>query len=114
AAPALLAGNVMLLKHALSVSRCAIEIGRLFERAGAPSGVFQSLLIHHDLVAGIVKDTRVVAATLTGSERAGVSIARDAGGEIKRTVLELGGSDAYIVLADADVALAAKTAVNAR
>jgi len=114
AAPALLAGNVLLLKHALSVSRCALEMASLFERAGAPRGAFQSLLIHHDTVSAIMKDERVVAATLTGSERAGAALAREAGGEIKKTVLELGGSDAYIVLADADVALAAKTAVQAR
>jgi succinate-semialdehyde dehydrogenase/glutarate-semialdehyde dehydrogenase len=114
AAPALMAGNVMLLKHALSVSRCALEIARVFERAGAPPGLFQTLLINHDTVRELLADQRVVAATLTGSERAGVSLARDAGSQIKKTVLELGGSDAFIVLADADVALAAKTAVQAR
>lgn len=114
AAPALLAGNVMLLKHALSVSRCALEIARAFERAGAPRGLFQTLLIQHDTVSALMNDRRVAAATLTGSERAGAALARQAGSEIKKTVLELGGSDAYIVLADADVALAAKTAVQAR
>jgi acyl-CoA reductase-like NAD-dependent aldehyde dehydrogenase len=114
AAPALMAGNVMLLKHALGVSRCALEIAKLFEQAGAHPGLFQSLLIDHDAVSRLVKDDRVVAATLTGSERAGASLAREAGGCIKRTVLELGGSDAFIVLADADVAAAAKTAVQAR
>lgn len=114
AAPALMAGNVMLLKHALNVSRCALEIARVFERAGAPRGLFQTLIVHHDGVADLLKDERVVAATLTGSERAGVSLARDAGGQLKKTVLELGGSDAYIVLADADIGLAAKTAVQAR
>jgi succinate-semialdehyde dehydrogenase/glutarate-semialdehyde dehydrogenase len=114
AAPALMAGNVMLLKHALSVSRCALEMARVFEQAGAPRGLFQTLLIDHDAVSTLLKDERVVAATLTGSERAGASLAREAGGQIKKTVLELGGSDAYIVLADADVALAAKTAVEAR
>jgi acyl-CoA reductase-like NAD-dependent aldehyde dehydrogenase len=114
AAPALMAGNVMLLKHALSVSRCALEIARAFEQAGAPPGLFQSLLIDHDAVSRLVKDDRVVAATLTGSERAGASLAREAGGCIKPTVLELGGSDAFIVLADADLEAAAKTAVQAR
>jgi succinate-semialdehyde dehydrogenase / glutarate-semialdehyde dehydrogenase len=114
AAPALMAGNVMLLKHALGVSRCALEIAGLFERAGAPRGVFQTLLISHDGIAQLLGDDRLVAATLTGSERAGVSLAREAGSNVKKTVLELGGSDAYIVLADADVALAAKTAVQAR
>jgi succinate-semialdehyde dehydrogenase/glutarate-semialdehyde dehydrogenase len=114
AAPALLAGNVMLLKHALSVSRCALEIAAAFERAGAPRGVFQTLLIQHDTVSELMKDDRIAGATLTGSERAGAALARQSGAEIKKTVLELGGSDAYIVLADADVALAAKTAVQAR
>jgi acyl-CoA reductase-like NAD-dependent aldehyde dehydrogenase len=114
AAPALMAGNVMLLKHALGVSRCALEIARVFERAGAPRGLFQTLLVHHDTVQSLIGDPRVVAATLTGSERAGVSLAREAGAQIKKTVLELGGSDAFIVLADADVALAAETAVPAR
>jgi acyl-CoA reductase-like NAD-dependent aldehyde dehydrogenase len=103
AAPALMAGNVMLLKHALSVSRCALEIARVFERAGAPRGLFQTLLVDHQSVQTMLGDPRVVAATLTGSERAGVSLARDAGAQIKKTVLELGGSDAFIVLADADV-----------
>jgi acyl-CoA reductase-like NAD-dependent aldehyde dehydrogenase len=114
AAPALMAGNVMLLKHALNVSRSALEIARVFERAGAPRGVFQTLIVHHDAVQGLLGDSRIVAATLTGSERAGTALARDAGAQIKKTVLELGGSDAYIVLADADVTLAAKTAVQAR
>jgi succinate-semialdehyde dehydrogenase/glutarate-semialdehyde dehydrogenase len=114
AAPALLAGNVMLLKHAAGVSRCALEIAAVFQRAGAPEGVFQSLIIQHDTVARLIADDRVVAATLTGSERAGAALARDAGGQIKKTVLELGGSDAFIVLRDADLAQAASTAVLAR
>jgi acyl-CoA reductase-like NAD-dependent aldehyde dehydrogenase len=114
AAPAIMAGNVMLLKHALGVSRCALEIARVFERAGAPRGLFQTLLVDHDTVKSLLGDARVVAATLTGSERAGASLAREAGAQIKKTVLELGGSDAYIVLADADVALAVETAVPAR
>jgi acyl-CoA reductase-like NAD-dependent aldehyde dehydrogenase len=114
AAPALMAGNVMLLKHALSVSRCALSIAAVFERAGAPEGVFQTLIVNHDTLGRLLADDRVVAATLTGSERAGVSLAREAGANIKKVVLELGGSDAYIVLADADITLAAKTAVQAR
>lgn len=114
AAPALLAGNVMLLKHAAGVSRCALEIAAVFERAGVPEGVFQSLMVHHDAIPRLVADERVVAATLTGSERAGATLAREAGAQIKKTVLELGGSDAFIVLADADLEQAARTAVLAR
>jgi succinate-semialdehyde dehydrogenase/glutarate-semialdehyde dehydrogenase len=114
AAPALLAGNVMLLKHAAGVSRCALDIASLFERAGAPEGLFQSLIVGHDAITELISDDRIVAATLTGSERAGISLAREAGGHIKKTVLELGGSDAFIVLADADLEQAAKTAVLAR
>lgn len=114
AAPALMAGNTLLLKHAQSVSRCALEIESLFVRAGAPPGVFQSLLLGHGAIPALIQDERVVAATLTGSERAGMSVARESGGCIKKTVLELGGSDAFIVLADADVEAAAETAVQAR
>ncbi|HVZ31957.1 MAG TPA: NAD-dependent succinate-semialdehyde dehydrogenase [Polyangiaceae bacterium] len=114
AVPALLAGNAMLLKHALSVSRCALEIEAVFQRAGAPAGLFQTLLIDHGAIPALLEDERVVAATLTGSERAGTSVARHAGGCIKKTVLELGGSDPFIVLADADLDRAVSTAVTAR
>ena len=114
AAPALMAGNTMLLKHALSVSRCALEIESLFTRAGAPAGLFQTLLLGHQSIPALIQDNRIVAATLTGSERAGMSVARESGGSIKKTVLELGGSDPFIVLADADVEAAAQTAVTAR
>jgi succinate-semialdehyde dehydrogenase/glutarate-semialdehyde dehydrogenase len=114
AAPALMAGNGMLLKHALSVSRCALAIEELFVRAGTPRGLFRTLLVPHEAVPAIVRDDRVVAATLTGSERAGASIAREAGGVIKKTVLELGGSDPFIVLADADIDAAVDIAVTAR
>lgn len=114
AAPALMAGNAMLLKHALSVSRCALEIERIFSAAGAPQGLFQTLLIDHDAIPALIHDDRVVAATLTGSERAGVSVGREAGSVLKKAVLELGGSDPFIVLGDADVAAAAQTAVRAR
>ena len=112
--PALVAGNAMLLKHALSVSRCALEIESVVSRAGAPAGLFRTLLLHHDKIANLVRDDRIAAATLTGSERAGASVAREAGGVIKKVVLELGGSDAFIVLADANVEAAADTAVAAR
>jgi succinate-semialdehyde dehydrogenase/glutarate-semialdehyde dehydrogenase len=114
AAPALMAGNTMLLKHAQNVSRCAVEIEGVFTRAGAPAGLFQTLLLGHDAIAPLIQDERIVAATLTGSERAGMSVARESGGCIKKTVLELGGSDPFIVLADADVEAAAATAVRAR
>jgi succinate-semialdehyde dehydrogenase/glutarate-semialdehyde dehydrogenase len=114
AAPALMAGNTRVLKHALNVSRCALEIQRMFESAGAPAGLFQTLLLEHDVIPALIQDERVVAATLTGSERAGVSVAREAGSAIKKAVLELGGSDPFIVLADADIAAAAQTAVRAR
>ncbi len=114
AAPALVAGNTMILKHALNVSRCALEMEAIFTRAGAPEGVFQTLLLGHDVIPQLIADDRIAAATLTGSERAGKAVARDAGNAIKKTVLELGGSDAFIVLADADVAAAAKIAVRAR
>jgi len=109
-----MAGNVMLLKHALNVSRCALEIEAVFGRAGAPVGLFQTLLLDHGEVPALLGDERIVAATLTGSERAGVSIAREAGSQIKKTVLELGGSDPFIVLADADIEAAAQTAAKAR
>lgn len=114
AAPALMAGNTMILKHALNVSRCALEIEKLFAHAGAPDGLFQTLVIRHDEVPALVRDDRIVAATLTGSEGAGMSIGKEAGSVVKKTVLELGGSDAFIVLADADIDAAAEAAVRAR
>lgn len=114
AAPALMAGNVGILKHASNVPQCAIAIEEIIKSAGFPKGVFQSLLIGASQVASIVKDARVKAATLTGSEFAGQSLASIAGHEIKKTVLELGGSDPYIVLEDADLEEAAEVAVMAR
>jgi succinate-semialdehyde dehydrogenase/glutarate-semialdehyde dehydrogenase len=114
AAPALMAGNVGLLKHASNVPQCAIALEEIIKKSGFPEGVFQSLLIGASQVAGIVKDERVKAATLTGSEPAGISLASTAGSEIKKTVLELGGSDPFIVLEDADLEEAAKVAVIAR
>jgi succinate-semialdehyde dehydrogenase / glutarate-semialdehyde dehydrogenase len=114
AAPALMAGNVGLLKHASNVPQCALAIEEIFTEAGFPEGAFQTLLVGSDRVAAIINDERVKAATLTGSEFAGASLAAAAGKQIKKTVLELGGSDPFIVLESADIEAAASTAVTAR
>jgi succinate-semialdehyde dehydrogenase / glutarate-semialdehyde dehydrogenase len=114
AAPALVAGNVGLLKHASNVAGCALELESLVRRAGAPEGVFQALLVGSDAVAGLLADPRVAAATLTGSEGAGRSVGQHAGEHLKKTVLELGGSDAFVVMPSADVPRAIETAVRAR
>ncbi|HBF81737.1 MAG TPA: NADP-dependent succinic semialdehyde dehydrogenase [Streptomyces sp.] len=114
AAPALMAGNTALLKHASNVPQTALYLGDLFSRAGFPDGCFQTLLVGSGAIEAILRDPRIVAATLTGSEPAGRSVASVAGDEIKKTVLELGGSDPYLVLPSADVAKAAETAVTAR
>ncbi|MEA5619208.1 NAD-dependent succinate-semialdehyde dehydrogenase [Cronbergia sp. UHCC 0137] len=114
AAPALMAGNVGLLKHASNVPQCALAIEDIFTRAGFPHGVFQTLLIGASQVANLMADERVKAATLTGSEPAGISLAVASAKQIKKTVLELGGSDPFIVLESADLAAAAATATTAR
>jgi succinate-semialdehyde dehydrogenase/glutarate-semialdehyde dehydrogenase len=114
AAPALMAGNVGLLKHASNVPQCAMYHDDLFARAGFPDGAFQTLLISAGQVESVLRDERVAAATVTGSEPAGQSVASICGDEIKKTVLELGGSDAYVVMPSADVARAAEVAVTAR
>ncbi|MFE2546058.1 NADP-dependent succinic semialdehyde dehydrogenase [Actinacidiphila glaucinigra] len=114
AAPALMAGNVGLLKHASNVPQSALYLDTLFERAGFPVGSFQALLIGAADVEAVLRDRRVAAVTLTGSEPAGRSIAAIAGSEVKKAVLELGGSDPFIVLPSADVRAAARTAVSAR
>ncbi|KOY54922.1 NADP-dependent succinic semialdehyde dehydrogenase [Streptomyces sp. XY332] len=114
AAPALMAGNAGLLKHASNVPQTALYLGDLFRRAGFPEGAFQTLLVSSRAVEGILRDPRVAAATLTGSEPAGRSVAAIAGDEVKKTVLELGGSDPFVVMPSADVERAAAVAVTAR
>ncbi|MCU1457051.1 MAG: succinate-semialdehyde dehydrogenase [Actinomycetia bacterium] len=114
AAPALMAGNVGLLKHASNVPQTALYMEALFQRGGFPEGVFQTLLITSAQVEPVLRDPRVRAATLTGSEPAGRAVAAIAGDEVKHTVLELGGSDPFLVLPSADIPAAAKTAVTAR
>ena len=114
AAPALMAGNVSILKHASNVPQCALAIESIIAQAGFPVGAFQTLLIGANQVKSIIEDERVKAATLTGSEPAGAALAAAAGQQIKKVVLELGGSDPFIVLASADLEAAITTAVKAR
>ncbi|MFF9753188.1 NAD-dependent succinate-semialdehyde dehydrogenase [Streptomyces sp. NPDC014344] len=114
AAPALAAGNGTLLKHANNVPQCALAVEEVVRKAGAPEGLCRTLLVEVDQVAGIIADPRVAAVTLTGSTEVGAIVAAQAAAVLKKQVLELGGSDPFIVLADADIATAAATAVKAR
>ncbi len=114
AAPALMAGNTAVLKHASNVSRVALDIERIFQESGLPQGAFKTVLVPGAETRRLIEDPRIAAVTLTGSDAAGVAVASTSGGVLKKNVLELGGSDAFIVLEDADLDAATQTAVRAR
>ena len=114
AVPAIMAGNSVMLKHASNVPGCALEIERLFVAGNGPEGLFQTLMVHSDVIGEVIADQRVRGVTLTGSVGAGRKVAEQAGHQLKKVVLELGGSDPFVVLDDADVDKAAQVAVKAR
>jgi len=114
AAPALMAGNALVLKHAENTTRCALEIERIFREAGAPPDLFATILYSNEDTDTLIADRRIAAVTLTGSERAGIAVGSAAGAALKPSVLELGGSDAFVVRADADLDATAKAATTAR
>jgi succinate-semialdehyde dehydrogenase / glutarate-semialdehyde dehydrogenase len=114
AAPTLMAGNTGMLKHAPNVFGCAEQIAGVFKKAGFPEGVFQNLIVHHDQTESIIAHDAIKAVTLTGSERAGSAVAALAGKYLKKSLMELGGSNAFIVWEDADIDSAVKTAITAR
>jgi len=114
AAPALMAGNVVVLKHASNVPGCALRLGELFREAGFPDGVFQTLLLDRGQMGRLIRHPAIRGVTLTGSVAAGRDVARMAGRKLKKTVLELGGSDPYLILADADVEAAAEACAHSR
>ncbi|HEY9181438.1 MAG TPA: aldehyde dehydrogenase family protein, partial [Candidatus Baltobacteraceae bacterium] len=114
AVPALASGNAMVLKHADGTTRCGLEIERIFQEAGAPENLFQTLLISNESADERIADERIAGVTLTGSERAGVAVGAAAGSALKKSVLELGGSDPFIVLADAEFDFAVEHAVKSR
>ena len=114
AAPALMAGNVVVLKHAANVPQCALAIEAVFRRAGVPKGVFQTLLVGSAAMGRILADARIAAVTLTGSEAAGIDVARVAAEHLKKVVLELGGSDPFVVLKDVDLNRCCRLAAQAR
>lgn len=114
AAPTLMAGNTAVLKHASNVSRCALRIERIFHESGLPHGAFRTVLVPGAETGSLIADHRIAAVTLTGSEEAGIAVASASGRALKKNVLELGGSDAFIVLEDADLDAAAQMAVRAR
>jgi len=114
AVPTLMAGDAAVLKHASNVPRCALAIEAVFREAGFPPNLFRTLLIDSGAVAALVADARVAAVTLTGSDQVGAKVGADAGKAIKKAVMELGGSDPYVVLADADLPAAARNAADAR
>src|SRR3546814_571557 len=112
--PQLMVGNVVMLKHAENVPQCALAFAELLESAGAPPGVFTNIFASHDQIARLIDDPRVVGVTVTGSERAGAAVAERAGRNLKKTVMELGGSDPFIVLPDAPLEAAVDAALLGR